>query len=207
MLHKQIDLAIAEREAWVQRRQRGIPSNQKLLVITCMDERLAVEEILGLQPGDAQIFRNAGGLATDDAVRTAVLCTNFFGAQEIIVLNHTHCGMTTATSEFVARVLQAKYDLDVPGLGLDPMTSSLSQFNAAFAKWFGMFDNVDETCQQQVQILRHHPLIPSEVKIHGYIYQMESGQLRKPFQLADQENAAELNLQEELRPSRQEFRI
>lgn len=187
MLHEQIDLAIAEREAWVLRRQQGIPNNRKLWVLTCMDERLPVNEVLGIQLGDAHIFRNAGGLVTDDALRSAVLSTNFFGTKEIIVMNHTECGMMTATDEFVARVLQAKYDLDSSGLLLDERSSSsLGHFHKAFGQWFRMFDNVDETCEEQVKLLRQHPLIPQDVTINGYIYEVESGRLRKPFEIIAQ---------------------
>ena len=69
MLHQHIDLEIAEREAWALRRQRGIPNNRRLWVLACMDERLPVNEALGIREGDAHVFRNAGGLVTDDAAR------------------------------------------------------------------------------------------------------------------------------------------
>lgn len=193
MLHEQIDLAIAEREAWVLRRQQGIPNNRRLWILTCMDERLPINQVLGIQLGDAHIFRNAGGLVTDDALRSAVLSTNFFGTKEIIVLNHTECGMMTASNEFVARALQAKYELDLPGLLLNEQSSSnLGHFHKNFAQWFKMFDNVDETCEDQVKLLCQHPLIPEDVTINGYIYEVESGRLRKPFEpIAQRVNTAE----------------
>lgn len=100
--------------------------------------------------------------------------------------------MMTATSEFVARALQAKYDLDPSGLLLDSSLSNINHFHEAFSKWFRMFDNVDETCEEQVKLLRENPLIPKDVTIHGYIYEVESGHLRKPFQLVTQQvNTAE----------------
>jgi len=193
-LYEQIDSAIAEHEAWAFRRQRGITNNRLLWVLACMDERLPVEDVLGLKPGDAHVFRNAGGLATDDALRSAALTTNFFGTKEIIVVNHTECGMMTATSEFIARALQAKYVLDSSSLPLDPSLPDLGHFphEKAFADWFRMFENVDETCEKQVEILRNYSLIPQDVEIHGYVYEVETGRLRKPQKtLSDRVNTAQ----------------
>jgi len=194
MLHEQIDLAIAEREAWVLRRQLGTPNNRQLWVLACMDERLPVEEVLGIKPGDAHVSRNAGGLVTDDALRSAVLTTNFFGSKEIIVVNHTECGMLSATNEFIAQALRTKYLLDSSTLPLDPAIPDLGYFpdEKAFTQWFRMFDNVDDTTEKQVQILRDYPLIPKDVKIHGYVYEVETGRLRKPHKtLSNRVNTAQ----------------
>lgn len=113
-LSQRIDEAIRQHEEWVLRRQKGLPNNLRLFVLACMDERLNVEEILGLQPGDAHIFRNAGGLVTDDVIRSAALSLNFFGTKEIIVINHTECGMMTAQGREIVASLRAK-------LGIDPI--------------------------------------------------------------------------------------
>lgn len=77
------------RDDWARRRRKDIPTDKQLLVIACMDERIPVEEALGLELGDAHIFRNAGGKVTDDVIRSAALSTNFFDTTEIIVVNHT----------------------------------------------------------------------------------------------------------------------
>lgn len=90
------------------RRQKGIPNNKKLFVLACMDERLPVEEVLDLAPGDAHVFRNAGGLVTDDVLRSAALITNLFNTEEIIVVTHTECGMLTAPGEEITRLLEQK---------------------------------------------------------------------------------------------------
>lgn len=78
MLYETLDQQIKNYADWVLRRQRGIPNNRRLFVVACMDERLPVEEALGIDKGDAHIFRNAGGLVTDDVIRSAMLTTNFF---------------------------------------------------------------------------------------------------------------------------------
>ena len=96
MTHEGIDDRIRHRKEWALRRQLGIPNHRKLFVLTCMDERVPIEAALGIEPGDAHIYRNAGGLVTDDVIRSAMLTCNFFGTTEIIVVNHTECGMMTA---------------------------------------------------------------------------------------------------------------
>ncbi len=149
-----------------------------------MDERIPVEQVLGLRLGDAHIFRNAGGLVTDDAIRSAALSVNFFGTREIIVLNHTECGMMSATGGYIVRTLKEKLGVSPSDIPIDPSLPELGKFRdeQVFAKWFRTFESVDEVCEQQVKLLREHPLIPKDVVIHGYIYEVETGRLRRPFQ-------------------------
>lgn len=183
-LSERIDEAIRNHESWVLRRQKGIPNNLRLFVLACMDERLPVEEILGLQPGDAHIFRNAGGLVTDDVIRSAALTLNFFGTKEIIVINHTECGMMTANGREIVEGLRAKLNVDVERVPLDPSLPELVLTEpGAFEKWFRTFDNVDEATVAQVEFLRHHPLIPKDTIINGYVYEVETNRLRRPHQL------------------------
>ncbi len=182
--YKFIEERIKERERWALRRQLGIPNDRRLWVLACMDERLPVEEVLGLKPGDAHVFRNAGGLVTGDAIRSAVLSIHFFGTKEIIILNHTECGMMSATTDFVVRELLNKVDVKPEDLDIEPGIPELGKFpnKEVFGKWFRMFDEVDLITQEQIRILREHPLIPDDVVINGYIYEVETGFLRKPFQ-------------------------
>lgn len=190
MLYQQLDLELAEREAWALRRQRGIPNNRRLFVLACMDERLPVNQALGLREGDAHIFRNAGGLVTDDVIRSAMLTTQFFGTQEIIVINHTECGMMTATGEYLTRALREK-GIDPAAVSIDPAVPELQLPPEAFPKWIRTFTDVDEICLRQVELLRNCPLIPTEVQIHGYIWEVESMSLRRPgVRLADKVNTA-----------------
>ncbi|WP_202947530.1 carbonic anhydrase [Nostoc punctiforme] len=86
MLHQQIDQRISEKQAWALRRQLGIPNNKRLWVLACMDERLPIEKALGIGEGDAHIFRNAGGLVTDDAIRSAIVNYTVFWHKR----NHRH---------------------------------------------------------------------------------------------------------------------
>lgn len=190
MLHQQIDWELAEREAWALRRQKGIPNNRRLFVLACMDERLPVEDALGIRVGDAHVFRNAGGLVTDDAIRSAMLTTQFFGTKEIIVVNHTECGMMTATGDYLTNLLREK-GIDPDAVQVDPALPELKLPPGTFPKWIRTFTDVDEICLRQVELLRSSPLIPADVEIHGYVWEVESMRLRRPGQrLAEKVNTA-----------------
>jgi len=180
MLYKHIEIEMSEREVWNHRRERGIPNNNQLWVLACMDERLPVGRALGIREGDAHIFRNAGGLVTDDAIRSALLTTNFFGTKEIIVLNHTECGMLTATGEYLTEELK-KRGIDPENAQIDPSLPGLKLGKVAFSEWIRMFSDVDETCHKQVELLKNCSLLPEDTVIHGYVYEVESGHLRKPY--------------------------
>jgi carbonic anhydrase len=134
-----------------------LPPGRKLAVLACMDARLTVEDVLGLRTGDAHIIRNAGGLATDDAIRSLVISQNLLGTEEVIVIEHTGCGMLTFRDEDVRRDLAQKTgkDLDI-------------QFLA--------FPDLQVNLREQVRRIRDHPWL-KDVPIHGAIYDVESGRL------------------------------
>lgn len=182
MLKDSLDREFANRERWALRRQLGIPNDCRLWVLACMDERLPVNEALGIKDGDAHVFRNAGGLVTDDAIRSAMLTCNFFGTQEIVLIQHTECGMMTATGEAIAKALNEK-GIDTEAVAIDPSMSELKLAEGAFAKWVRMFDDVDEICVKQIDYLRSSPLIPKDVTISGWIWEVESMRLRPPHRI------------------------
>ncbi|MBD2446170.1 carbonic anhydrase [Nostoc sp. FACHB-152] len=191
MLHQQIDEKLAQKEAWALRRQLGIPNNKRLWVLACMDERLPVEKALGIAEGDAHIFRNAGGLVTDDAIRSAMLTTQFFNSKEIIVINHTECGMMTASGDLLSEILRSR-GIDVDEVAVDPALPELKLPKGVFSRWIKTFTDVDEICKQQVELLRKSPLIPDDVVIHGYIWEVETMSLRRPYErLSEKVNTAE----------------
>jgi carbonic anhydrase len=190
MLHQQIELEFAEKEAWALRRQKRIPNNRRLWVLACMDERLPVEAALGLREGDAHVFRNAGGLVTDDAIRSAMLTTQFFGTKEIVVVNHTECGMMSAAAEALTGALREQ-GIDLDRTPVDPALPELHLDKGAFARWIRTFTDVDETCEKQLELLRSSPLIPKDVVIHGCIWEVENRRLRPPHQrLSDRVNTS-----------------
>jgi Carbonic anhydrase len=177
--HAHVDETIDDRETWARRRREGVPTGKNLLVVACMDERIPVEEALGLDLGDAQIYRNAGGKVTDDVIRSAALTTNFFDTDEIIVVNHTDCGMMSAPDDAVRDGLETQVG-DLDEATIDPSLPALSLGDADVTEWVRMTDDIDDACAAQVEYLRESAFIPDDVTVTGYVYEVESGELRRP---------------------------
>ncbi len=154
--------ALAENARYVAQFDRSAlpaPPGRKLAVIACMDARLTVEDILGLRTGDAHIIRNAGGLATDDAIRSLVISQELLGTEEVIVVEHTDCGMLKFRDDEVRRALAGKTGAN-PDLPL------------------GAFSSLEPNLRSQVERIRAHPWI-KDVPIHGLVYEVETGRLRE----------------------------
>lgn len=176
-----------EFDHWATRRRYGAegPNNRRLWVLACMDERLPVDEALGIHVdtpvggGDAHCFRNAGGIVTDDAIRSAMLTCNFFGTREIVIVQHTQCGMLSANASDLEKALKDK-GVDTDNLTLDPTLPELSLATGNFAKWIGMMDDVDQACLTTINAFTNHPLIPKDVTVSGWIWEVETRRLRPP---------------------------
>jgi carbonic anhydrase len=177
--HDHVDATVTDRTDWARRRREGIPTDENLLVVACMDERIPVEDALDIELGDAQVFRNAGGKVTDDVIRSAALTTNFFDTEEIIVVNHTDCGMMSAPDEAVREGLEDQTG-GLDDADLDPSLPELTIDDADVMEWVKMTDDIDEACAAQVEYLRNSAFIPDDVAVSGYVYEVESGELRKP---------------------------
>jgi carbonic anhydrase len=128
-----------------------------LAIIACMDARLDVEEALGLRTGDAHIIRNAGGLATDDAIRSLIVSQERLGTDEVLVIGHTECGLEGADEEEMRDHLTAR-----TGRRLDLA--------------FGSFADVEASVRAQVERLRAHPWV-RKVPIHGLSFDVATGSL------------------------------
>lgn len=128
-----------------------------LAILTCMDARLDVEEALGLRTGDAHIIRNAGGLATPDAIRSLIVSQERLGTREVLVIGHTRCGLEGADEDALRDGL-----VERTGQRLDLA--------------FGAFPAIEESVRQQVARLREHPWV-RPVPIHGLIFEVETGRL------------------------------
>jgi carbonic anhydrase len=153
--------ALSENERYTQQFDRSVlplPPGRRLAVLACMDARLTVEDVLGLRTGDAHIIRNAGGLASEDALRSLVISQQLLGTEEVIVIEHTGCGMLTFKDDEVGADLAAKTGSDV-GLPLHA------------------FDDLETNLRAQVARIKEHPWI-NDVPVHGLIYEVESGRLR-----------------------------
>ncbi|MGB7494270.1 MAG: carbonic anhydrase [Candidatus Acidiferrum sp.] len=134
---------------------------RKLAVLTCMDTRLSVIT-LGLQPADAHIIRNAGGIVTDDSLRSLLISHYLLGTEEFMVINHTDCGLMHTTEQDMRTRIQNR-------AGTAAIAPAL----------FYAFQNIEENVRHQVQKLRNHPWIPQTIAIRGFVYDVSSGLLRE----------------------------
>ena len=134
---------------------------RKLAVLTCMDTRLSIRT-LGLKTGDAHIIRNAGGIVTDDSLRSLVISHHLLGTEEIMVINHTDCGlMLTSEHELRTRI------------------QNRTGTAAIAPAFFFAFQNIEDNVRQQLQKLHTHPWIPKELPVRGFVYDVNSGRLRE----------------------------
>jgi carbonic anhydrase len=134
---------------------------RKLAVLTCMDTRLSIRT-LGLKEGDAHIIRNAGGIVTDDALRSLVVSHYLLGTEEFMVINHTDCGLMHTTEHDLRTRVQ-----------------NLAGTEAIAPAFFYAFQNIDQNVRHQLQKLRTHPWIPKTLAVRGFVYDVASGQLRE----------------------------
>jgi len=137
------------------------PPVRKLVILTCMDSRMDLEQLLGLQVGDAHMIRNAGGLATDDAVRSLLLSTHLLGTRSIAIIQHTECGLLSITDEQMRFRLSSEMGKDASHL----------QFHA--------FTNLDSNVSDQVKRVREHPFLPRNIQVRGFVYDVKKGSLRE----------------------------
>ena len=137
-----------------------MPPARKLAVVACMDARLMVDQVLGLKTGDALIIRNAGGLITEDALRSLIIAHQMLGTQEFIIINHTDCGMLTFKDEELRTKLQQE---------TGTATDSPTHFHA--------FTDLEENVRRQIEKAKAHPWIPREISVRGFIYDVKTGEL------------------------------
>ena len=137
-----------------------LPPARGVAVVACMDARLDVHKILGLEEGDAHVIRNAGGVITDDEVRSLTISQRLLGTREVILIHHSDCGMLTFSDD----ELKAQIHEDV---GLKPHFSMES------------FSDLEEDVRQSVARIQASPFIPHKESVRGFIYEVETGRLRE----------------------------
>ena len=134
---------------------------RKLAVLTCMDTRLSIRT-LGLKTGDAHIIRNAGGIVTDDALRSLLVSHYFLGTQQFMVINHTDCGLTKTNEEDMRVRIQNETG-----------TAAVAPAH------FYAFQDLDRNVREQIQKLQTHPWVPKTVGVRGFVYDVTTGLLRE----------------------------
>jgi len=137
-----------------------MPPGRKTAVLACMDARLDPARVLGLEEGDAHVIRNAGGVATADAIRSLAISQRLLGTREIVLIHHTDCGMLTFTDDAFRQ-------------GIEEETGQRPEWAAE------AFPDVDQDVRQSIQRIKASPYVPHRDHIRGFVYHVESGELRE----------------------------
>jgi carbonic anhydrase len=138
-----------------------MPPRRRVAVLTCMDARLHPERFLGLDIGDAHVIRNAGGRASDDAIRSLVISNWLLGTREIVVIHHTDCGMLTFTDDELRSKLRDETGADASHIAFLP------------------FDDLEGSVRDDVERIRRSALVPPDAELSGFVYDVRSGELRE----------------------------
>jgi len=137
-----------------------LPPARRVAVLACMDARLNPQKVLGLEEGDAHVIRNAGGVVTDDEIRSLAISQRLLGTEEIILIHHTDCGMLTFTDE--------------------EFSTQLEEATGEAPEWEARsFTNLDDDVRDSVQKIEQSPFIPNTDNVRGFIYEVETGRLRE----------------------------
>jgi carbonic anhydrase len=157
------DELLANNEAYASRFDKGelpLPPAKKVAVVACMDARLDPARVLGLEEGDAHVIRNAGGVVTDDEIRSLAISQRLLGTEEIVLIHHTDCGMLTFSDDDFRRSIQEE-------TGIKPEWAAEA------------FGDLDEDVRQSIARIEASPFIPRKDAIRGFVYEVETGRLRE----------------------------
>jgi carbonic anhydrase len=157
------DDLLANNEQYAAQFDKGdlaLPPARKVAVVACMDARLIPTKVLGLEEGDAHVIRNAGGVVTDDEIRSLAISQRLLGTEEIILIHHTDCGMLTFTDDEFKRSIQ-------DDVGIKPEWAAEA------------FGDLDEDVRQSIARIKASPFIPNKDAVRGFVYEVETGKLRE----------------------------
>ena len=138
----------------------ALPPARRIAIVACMDARLNPHALLGLEEGDAHVIRNAGGVITDDEIRSLAISQRLLGTEEIMLIHHTDCGMLTFTDDELRRQIQDETGVK-PGWAAEA------------------FDDLEEDVRQSIARIESSPFIPRKDKIRGFVYEVETGRVRE----------------------------
>jgi carbonic anhydrase len=155
----------------------ALPPARHFAILTCMDARLDPAQYAGLSEGDAHVIRNAGGRASDDAIRSLVISYKLLGTSEWFVIHHSNCGMEFFTDEVIRGLLQSS--LETAELGPDGFRDvgrGPGSAEGNYVDWLTITDN-EQSVVDDVARIRNHPLVPGRIPIYGFIYDVSTGAL------------------------------
>lgn len=165
-------------ESFGARGELPLPPARRFAILTCMDARLDPARYAGLAEGDAHVIRNAGGRASDDAIRSLVISHKLLGTREWFVIHHSDCGMQLFTDDIIAGLLEeslvtASY---TPAKGWHNTEGGPGSVHGRYVKWH-TFSDLEQSVVDDVARIRSHPLVPGHIPIHGHVYDVRSGRL------------------------------
>jgi carbonic anhydrase len=160
-----------------ERSKLGLPPARRLAILTCMDARLDPAKYAGLAEGDAHVIRNAGGRASDDAIRSLVISYKLLGTQEFFVIHHTDCGMQFFTNDVMRGLLASSLETaQLTSSGFRDVGKSPGSRAGEYVEWLTIADP-KQAVIDDVERIRNHPLVPRNLPINGFIYDVHSGKL------------------------------
>lgn len=155
----------------------ALPPARGFAILTCMDARIDPAKLAGLAEGDAHVIRNAGGRASDDAIRSLVISYKLLGTREWFVIHHTNCGMLLFTNEIIRGLLANSLETAVvDSSGWHDVGQGPGSKEGDTIDWLAIRD-LKQSVIDDVERIRAHPLVPKRIPIYGYIYEVESGKL------------------------------
>jgi carbonic anhydrase len=155
----------------------AMPPARHFAILTCMDARLDPAKFAGLAEGDAHVVRNAGGRASDDAIRSLVISYKLLGTQEWFVIHHTNCGMEFFTNDVMRGLLASSLETAALTVnGFQDVGKGPGSRAGEFIEWLTIRDQ-EQSVRDDVQRIREHPLVPENIAIYGYLYDVKSGRL------------------------------
>jgi carbonic anhydrase len=155
----------------------AMPPARQFAILTCMDARLDPAKYAGLSEGDAHVIRNAGGRASDDAIRSLVISYKLLGTREWFVIHHTNCGMETFNNEIMSDLLSSSLKTaSVDATGWHDCCEGGGSTDGKYINWLTIKDQA-ESVLEDVKRIKAHALVPSDIPVYGYIYDVKSGQL------------------------------
>lgn len=162
-----------------------MPPGRKFAILTCMDARIDVGQLAGLKEGDAHVIRNAGGRASDDAIRSLIISYKLLGTQEWFVIHHSDCGMETFTNEIMHGLLsQSLQTAKLEGGNWIDVGKGTGSRAGKFIEFLTIQDQAQSVCDD-VERIRNHPLVPRDIPIYGFIYDVKTGLLNEVAQATE----------------------
>lgn len=175
-----VNEVLSANEAYAAQFDKGdlpMPPGRHFAILTCMDARLDPAKYAGLSEGDAHVIRNAGGRASDDAIRSLVISHKLLGTNEWFVIHHTDCGMETFTNEIMGDLLASSLDTaSVDASGWHDHGAGPGSPEGRYINWLTISDNA-KSVVEDVQRIKAHPLVPKDLPVYGYIYDCHTGRL------------------------------